>query len=255
MENKAQSSGVEFYQDIADRYDEMTRFRQRLSSETRVMQRWLDRYGFRTVLDAACGTGLHAIILAKLGLRVTGADISEAMLARAREHAEESGVSVRWVQSPMQELKKNIDEKFDAVLCLGNSLPHLLQKKDLYDALNNFAALLKPGGRVAIQLLNYQRILSQKQRIVGVNRFGDREYIRFYDFGQDKIHFNILTIHWNGDKNTFSLHTTLLYPYRKDELKQAMFKSGFKSIEFFGDMQFNPYHDEKSPNLVIVGSK
>jgi len=45
------------------------------------------------VLDLACGHGRHAILLAKRGFDVTGYDLSEVFLARARADAEAEGVT------------------------------------------------------------------------------------------------------------------------------------------------------------------
>jgi glycine/sarcosine N-methyltransferase len=49
------------------------------------------------VLDAACGTGMHAIALAKLGYPAAGADLSGGMIERARANAAEAGVKIPFV--------------------------------------------------------------------------------------------------------------------------------------------------------------
>ena len=56
------------------------------------------------VLDLACGHGRHAIPLAKRGFDVTGYDLSEVFLERARADAEAEGVTARWVRGDMREL-------------------------------------------------------------------------------------------------------------------------------------------------------
>lgn len=246
---------MDFYANIAETYDEMTRFDERLQSEKAVLQKWVDRYQIQSAMDVACGTGLHSILLSGMGVRTVGADISDEMLQKAKLHAADMGVKVRWVQSSLQELRQNIKGEFDAVLCLGNSIPHLLNQSDLYTTFQNFSDLLKPEGIAVIQLLNYRRMLANKERIVGIHRQGKWEYIRFYDFQDERIQFNILTINWSGNKNTHSLNSTLLYPYGKEELEQALHKKGFTDLQYYGDMQFNPFELETSPNLVVVGKK
>jgi len=66
------------------------------------------------VLDLACGHGRHAILLAKRGFDVTGYDLSEVFLARARADAEAEGVTARWVRGDMRELP--FDGEFHAVI-------------------------------------------------------------------------------------------------------------------------------------------
>src|SRR5271166_3901592 len=58
----------------------------------------------RRVLDIACGTGSHAIELERLGYEVVGSDISEDMLARAREKAREVSSAVHFVRQDMRAL-------------------------------------------------------------------------------------------------------------------------------------------------------
>ncbi len=246
---------MDFYDAIAHQYDGMTRYAQRLKSEKAMLQRWQARYGFHSVIDAACGTGLHAILLAEMGLQVLGADLSAAMLAKAQEHAHEAGVHVTWKHTSMQALRSALSGQYDAIFCLGNSLPHLLTEEDLQASLQGFYAFLNPGGHLVIQLLNYDRILARQERIVGVHRQGNQEYLRFYDFLSGQIQFNILTVSWEDNKATHALHSTALYPYRQRELRQALAGCGFEEMEFFGDMQFEPFDIFKSQNLIIVAKK
>ena len=56
------------------------------------------------VLDLCCGTGRHAVPLARAGLEVTGLDMSEEYLELARSAAREAGVKVRFVQGDMREI-------------------------------------------------------------------------------------------------------------------------------------------------------
>ena len=82
----------------------------------------------------------------------------------------------------MQELAEKVPGPLDAALCMGNSLPHLLTDADLSAALESFRRVLRPGGLLATQVLNYARVLARGERIVGIDRHGERLYVRFYDF-------------------------------------------------------------------------
>ena len=55
-----------------------------------------------TILDLACGHGRHAIPLAERGYRVTGQDLSEVFLSRARADAAARGLAVRWVRQDIR---------------------------------------------------------------------------------------------------------------------------------------------------------
>ena len=185
---------MDFYDDIAGQYDDITGSGDRTPRVESFLRELKSRYPIASALDVACGTGLYAIQLARMGARTTGADLSAGMLDQARRRAQAAGVPVDWIAAPMQELAERLHERFDAVLCMGNSIPHLQTQADLDAAISGFVRLLNPGGIVVIQLLNYVRVLAGRERIVGINRHADREYVRFYDFLHGQVRFNILEI-------------------------------------------------------------
>jgi glycine/sarcosine N-methyltransferase len=246
---------VDFYNSLADGYDNMTRFQSRLLTEKGVMDQWVRRFEIKSAIDAACGTGLHAVVLAQLGVISVGVDLSASMLEQARSNAVAQNAEVVWVQASLETMAGQIGGNRDAVFCLGNSIPHLLSKASLDAALKGFLRLLKNGGIAVIQLLNYERILEEKNRIVGVSRVRDTEYVRFYDFCDNMIEFNVLTINWDREKVEHSLTSTELYPYRADELTEAVRNAGFSEVRTHGDMHFADYVPNKSDDLVVVAVK
>jgi len=252
---KENLSAEKFYQQLSVNYDVMTRFHQRQKTEREVLQTWLKKYPFKSALDAACGTGLHALLLSQLGVRVVGTDISPDMLSQARINSKAAGVNIKWIEAPLEKLSHHIHQTFGAVLCLGNSIPHLLSKAKLNSALKNFYLLLDPGGWVILQLINYRKVLMEQQRIIGIHRDGDQEFIRFYDLSGKKINFNILTIKWQGNQAFPHLQSTPLYPYTRSEIQTVLLKTGLKPIAIYGDMQFGKFQEKQSANLVIVARK
>jgi SAM-dependent methyltransferase len=78
----------------------------------------------RRLLDIACGTGSHAIELERLGYEVVGSDISDDMLARAREKARETRSGIRFEKQDMRTFDF-ASKPFDAVLCLFDAIGHV----------------------------------------------------------------------------------------------------------------------------------
>jgi SAM-dependent methyltransferase len=72
------------------------------------------------ILDVPCGTGRHALPLSQAGFAVTGFDISEAALSRARASARINRLAVRFSHSNMLEFR--VDAPSDALICMGNSI-------------------------------------------------------------------------------------------------------------------------------------
>ena len=242
---------MDFYDQIADTYDDMTNLESRLENIRQFISLIKNRYNLTSAVDVACGTGGHVIALSQMCIRAVGVDISEGMLDKAIAVAKEKGVKSRWIRCPMQELSEHLNEKFDTIMCLGNSLPHILSQEDLYKTISGFARVLRPGGVLLIQLLNYHQILRDKKRIVAVTRNNNHEYIRFYDFLPDLITFNLLRIKWEGTKPKHFLSSTKLFPYTSDILEDALQKHNFSTLNIYSDLDFHPFDKENSSNLVI----
>lgn len=111
-------------------------------------------------LDAGCGIGSHTSLLAQAvgpSGHVTGLDLSPGFLARAREHAEKSGVSeqVSFRQGNVNKLPFDADT-FDwiwSVDCVG------YPAGDALAVLKELARVAKPGGTVAILCWSSQQLL------------------------------------------------------------------------------------------------
>jgi glycine/sarcosine N-methyltransferase len=215
------------------------------------------------VLDAACGTGMHAITLAQHGYRAVGADLSAGMVEQARLNARSAGVDVPFIAAGFGELAAVFRAKgdrlaFDALLCLGNSLPHLLNPEAVTVALRDFAACLRPGGVLVIQNRNFDAVLQQNDRWMDPqdHREGDAEwlFLRFYDFLPDGlIRFNIVTekrVGSGGWQQT--VISTPLYPLRQEELLHSLEQAGFSQVQAYGNMNGAPYDPASSGNLVMT---
>lgn len=109
------------------------------------------------ILDLACGHGRHAIPLAERGYRVTGQDLSEVFLNRARSDAAARGVTVQWVHSDMRQIP--FTSEFDAVINIFTAFGYLESEAEDQKVLNAVAAALKPGGRFLIEIIHRERVM------------------------------------------------------------------------------------------------
>jgi 2-polyprenyl-3-methyl-5-hydroxy-6-metoxy-1,4-benzoquinol methylase len=241
-----------FYDALAPDYDEMTGFQKRFVHEKPFVRLLVEKYSITTALDAGCATGFHSLLLAQLGVKVTGIDLSRDMLQRAKLHARELGVEVDFLQASFQTpLKKT----FDAIFCLGNSLAHVLTPENLRATLNNFARMLAPGKILFLQNLNYDRILAQKERIQSVKVSQGTTYIRFYDYGEETIVFNLLTIATLNGSVEQKLQSVELRPWREAELVTLLKQTGFNEIKSYGGISMEEFHPHSSKDLVMLARK
>jgi SAM-dependent methyltransferase len=250
-----ETSAAAFYDALAPDYDEMTGFQKRFEQERPSFRVLVGRFGIQTALDVGCGTGFHSALLAQLGVAVTAIDISPAMLRRAMNHAQELKLSIDFLESSIQNLTKSTSKKFNAVFVMGNTLAHLLTDEELQSALLGIASVLLPGGVLILQNLNYDRILSQSERIQGIKESSDKTFIRSYDYRPERIAFNIQIVEKKGEEITQKNQTVLLRPYRHSELVQFLLPSGFSDIESYGSISLEEFEPAKSKDLVIIARK
>lgn len=247
-----------FYDALASDYDRFVNWEGRLAHELPFLERLFAGHDVRRVVDAACGTGHHAIALAKRGYQVVGADLSAAMVEQARQNAAAAGVEVRFAVAGLGGLAA-LGETFDAVLCLGNSLPHLLTEKALTEALADFSAVLHPGGLVAIQNRNFDRVWRQRERFMGPQacREGEQEwlFVRFYDFHDETITFNMVRLRRDGEIWTQDVESTELRPIFRDELADALRTAGFFQAAFYGSYDGSAFGPAHSGDLIVVAEK
>jgi glycine/sarcosine N-methyltransferase len=248
-------------------YDRFVDWQARLSVEVPFLERQFQFSGPSEpeqthILDVACGTGMHAIALAQRGYRLIGADLSQPMIERARENASASGVAVRFETVGFGRLQTEFaPERFDALLCLGNSLPHLLTLLGLYSALDDFSACLRPGGLLLLQNRNFDAVMTQQQRWMEpqAHQETDREwlFLRCYDFDQDGlITFHVVTLYRkSGDEWQQQVSSTRLRPLYQAELLDALSAAGFEELTSYGSMSGDTFDSSSSGNLVITARK
>jgi SAM-dependent methyltransferase len=145
----AEEHPINDFGSIADVYDELVEWAP-YEHWTRKLEKRLRRHGLPErawILDAACGTGLSMLPWLARGYRVTGADASEAMLARCRQKLAEAGYSTGLVRQDL--LNLDMDRRFDLALCTHSGLDYILDDTDLERAFCSLRGCLKEGGMFA----------------------------------------------------------------------------------------------------------
>jgi glycine/sarcosine N-methyltransferase len=249
----------DMYDSFSTDYDRFVNWQNRLSLELPFIIRQLQQINAMSVLDAATGTGMHAIAFTQLGYKTAGSDISTGMIKKARLNAVSAGVQVQFEVVGFGNLVTIFGKhSFDALLCLGNSLPHLLTRIELDKALTDFASCIKPGGLLIVQNRNFDTIMNNQTRWMEPQSYSaaNTEWIfqRFYDFNTDGlITFNLVTLKREGLGNwSQNVVSSRLRPLLQDELLQALEQAGFESISSFGNLSGDAFEPESSGNLVIL---
>ncbi len=251
-------SSVPLYDALAPDYDRFVNWPARLAHELPFLERLFRACGVQTVLDSACGSGQHAIALAQRGYRATGADLSAPMVEQARRNASAAGLEIPFAVTGFGRLS-GLDHVFDAVLCLGNSLPHLLTPSAVAEALADFASVLRPGGLLVIQNRNFDHVWEARERFIGPQSYrgadGEWLFVRFYDFHEDTVTFNMVRLRRTEAGWAQDVDATELRPIFRDGLAAALAAEGFGEVTLYGGYDGSAFDPAQSGDLIAVARK
>jgi len=247
------------YNELSADYDRFVNWQNRLAVELPFIIQQFQKINAHLVLDAATGTGMHAIALAQLGYQAVGADLSPGMIEKARRNAASANVQVRFEVAGFGALADVFGaHSTDALLCLGNSLPHLLTRGELEAALRDFATCLKPRRTLILQNRNFDLVMGRHERWMEPQSHSEAgtEWIfqRFYDFDPDGLlTFNMVTLQ-RPENGSWSqkVVTSRLRPLLEGELVSALGQAGFTDLVPYGNMNGDAYNPETSGNLVVL---
>jgi len=116
------------------------------------------------LLDLGCGTGRHAVELARRGYRMIGVDLSRGMLRQAQAATQAAGVSVDWIQADAKRFAAVAC--FDGAICLCEGSFGLAEAGEDPIAHDEaiacaLARCLRPGARLVLTALNGRRLMHQ----------------------------------------------------------------------------------------------
>ena len=249
----------DFYAELAADYDRMIRWEGRLKNERPLFETIWERYGVRSVLDASCGTGHHLVLFASMGLAVTGTDASEDMIHLARKTTEKAGLFMEDAifHSAWADLTDKLPHVFDAVLCIGNSLPYVMGEEELQRSLSGLWSRVRKSGILLIQFKNFEKLYRNRQRMLPlVSRDEPHQSValRIYDYYRDHIDFNVILLDREADEWKVRHHVTPLKPYRSDEIASPLEEMG-ATVSIHGSLGLEPFDPVVSDDLVVLAQR
>ena len=175
----------ELFTNYANTYDKEV-FTQGTLTEVDFIETEIQADRSKTILDIGCGTGRHAIELAKRGYSVVGIDLSASQLHKAREKAQREAVQVTFLQIDARNF--NFDNPFDLVIMLCEGGFALMETDEMnFNILTNAAQALKTDGKLIFTTLNvlyplYHSVadfINANSNVKSVNSF---DLLTFRDF-------------------------------------------------------------------------
>ncbi len=252
---------MKFYTSIADLYDEIFPY-------SPLQKTFVESFKIHspesTLLDIGCGTGSLALNMAESFGTVIGIDPDKEMLdiaslkalrfkADRRNNLEDLG---KWVflQNGMLDLFTEFaPNSFNTILCFGNTLVHLSTLEEVKEFLVQAFEILKPGGYLMIQIINYDRIVDQGLKGLSTLENENVKFERVYEYDSQPVLINFqtkLTVKESGEVIENEIPLLALRP---KQLRGMLVESGFANLLEFGSFKKEAFGEDSQPYLLVVG--
>lgn len=202
------------------------------------------------VLDVACGSGRHALELARRGCRVTGVDVSAEAVGFARTAAAAAGLDVDLRVGDMRALPA--DPRVDLAICMGNAFGYL-DHAGTVAFLGDLAGLVVPGGSLVLDYAFVAEALlpglvmdEEPMTIGGVEATQVNEY--------DTAESRWLTAFTFRRGEQVHHGTSVQHVYTAAEVGRLVAAAMFTGVERFGDPDGSPFR-VGSPRLLLVARR
>jgi ubiquinone/menaquinone biosynthesis C-methylase UbiE len=241
-----------FYDQLASQYDSMISFEKSVNNKRNLLRDFI-RPNTKSAADIGCGTGADSISLALNGLNISAFDPSTEMLKHAEVNSKNFKVKIDFQNHSADKIPELFNNSFDLIVSLGNTFANI-PRENFSDSIKKCSEILKPEGSILIQVLNYKKILVEKKRIVNITKGGEKYFIRFYDFLEESLVFNLLQFDAKLPLEGL-ITSTKIFPYVAEDFISALKNSGINNINLYSDLKRNEYLELYSPNLIILATK
>jgi len=261
---------------IGRHYDLMVNWDKRFAQEFPVLLKLFKKEKVKTVLDVGVWTGEYTIGLAKKGVKILGLDNHNIMIniseGKRRKLPEKIKKNVEFLLTDYTDFSKEIREKFDAAICMGNSLPYIpAELPILFNQISK--SLREKNGVIILQILNFEKILKSKNRLIsfiiqkGEQTEKEHLFVEFFDEPKGKtIMHHVVIFDFDGENWIYKGTTSIpVYDIRKEDVVKVLKRCGFKKIwiggnvgEYqgeYGKLTFNEPFDPKNSDFLNILAK
>ncbi len=220
------------YENYAHKYDKEC-FVQGTLGECDFIEKELASEKSLKILDVGCGTGRHAIELVKRGYLVTGIDLSESQLARAKEKAKALGLDIDFQKHDARKLPFNREFDVAIMLCEGG-FPLMETDEMNFEILKNVAKALNDKGKFIFTTLNglFPLFHSVKEFYESASKEGGSTCKSIsFDLMTFRDHNTVEFEDDNGNKKVLECNERYYVP---SEITWFLKSLGYQKIDIFG---------------------
>ncbi len=240
--------GEEYHDWIAKHFDLAIGWESRIPSEIPSLTDLFHKKEVKRILDIGCGTGEHAIELAKNGFTVFGLEHSRVMFGTAQAKwknlPKTLQAKVKFIQGDYIKNLKKIKDEYQAAMFMGNAMAHI--PNTYVNILKELSSILSKKKAVVVsQLINFEKAIKNNNRL---SRFTIKQskispswqHAYFWFFDPPLKKGNLLTLNagildFDGRRwNTRGLNAVQTVPFTKRDLKKIFKDIDFPKVTFYG---------------------
>ena len=257
MNRRNKISGVTNFEFSPELYDMQVNWPQRLKKEKDFFTGIIKKHRIKSVLDIGCGTGHHAQMLAGLVDSVVAVDPSEDSIEYAKKNVVTSN-NVRLYVAGFEDIETRVSGRFDLIICLGNTLAILGNRRKVKAALKATRRRLSRGGLAIFQFLNFEPEIMEKNRFYVPKIFlrDNKKYIfiKHFEYGKIKTRVDFLIIQMDSEDNLeeFYDNSSMLCTLRKNLFLKMAENSGYRRIELAGTGGKEPFDKNRHISLYAI---
>ena len=222
----------ELFQNYGMKYDNEN-FTQGTIGECDFIEKEINYNKTARILDIGCGTGRHSIELSKRGYTITGVDLSESLLKRAREKASEQNLQIDFEKHDARKLP--FLHEFDLAIMLCEGAFPLMETDDMnFQILQNAVNAIKPKGKLIFTTLNglFPLFHSVKEFLASETKEGNATYCNnSFDLMTFRDHSTTHIVDDSGNKKELQCNERFYVP---SEITWLLKTLNFKTVEIFG---------------------
>ena len=207
------------------------------------------------VLELACGTGRITVPIAQQGFKIIGMDVSEGMLARAKEKAIKQQLKITLLQMDIR--KFDLKLKFRLIIFPFNSIAHLHDLQGIDNCFKSVRAHLHDEGRFVLDFFNpnLALLIRDNETPLFVSEYPDPDsenmviitetnrYDKASQINYIKLHYRI------GDRKfTHDLNMRIFYP---QELDALLHHNGFIVEDKYGAFDKALFTSDSEKQIVV----
>jgi len=220
------------FENYAEKYDQEV-FTQGTIGECDFLETEFNHNKDLNILDVGCGTGRHAIELTKRGYNITGVDLAEAQLTRAREKAARENVNIDFQQQDARNLP--FKDEFDVAIMLCEGGFPLMETDEMnFEILKSVTRSLRANAKFIFTTLNgLFPLFHSVEKFLADNSDKGNAVYRSNTFNLMTFRDHNVTEIEDDDGNKMEVQSNERY-YVPSEITWLLKSLGYKAIDIYG---------------------